>query len=170
MDPAALFPDAAAWRGIFIPSVPLLETVVRGTVMYLGLFAVMRLARRESSGFSLADILLITLLGDAAQNAMIGSSTTLTDGVLLIATIVGWERAIDWLSWRFTVVRTWLLPAPLPLIANGRIIRANLRREWITVDELLAQLRRSEVEGPSGVARCTLEADGSITVIKSQDG
>lgn len=165
----ALLPaDASAWLRIFAPSIPLIETVLRGTVMFLGLFVIMRLTRRESSGLSLADVLLVTLLGDAAQNAMAGESTSVADGAVLVATIIGWERAIDWLGWRSARIRHWLKPAPLPLVLAGRIQRHNLRREWITVDELMSQLRLGGIDDLEEVKSCTLEPDGSISVVKAE--
>ncbi len=153
---------------LFRFTVPLWEIAVRGTVMYVGLFLLLRWARRESAGLSLGDVLLITLLGDAAQNAMAGDSHSLADGAGLIGVIFAWDRGIDWLTWRSRRVRRWLMPSPLELIRDGRILRANLRREWITVDELRSQLRLAGVEDPATVARCVLEPDGSVSVVKQE--
>ena len=161
-------PDLEAWLTIVRPAVPLAETIFRGTVMFIGLFIAMRLIRRESSGLSLADVLLVSLLGDAAQNAMGGGSNSLGDGMLLVATIMGWERVLDWLDWRSPAFRRWFKPRPLPLVRDGRIQRRNLRHEWITVEELMSQLRLGGVERLEDVKSCTLEPDGGISVVKRE--
>lgn len=159
-------PDLEAWLRIFRPAVPVAETILRGTVMFIGLFIAMRLIRRESSGLSLADVLLVSLLGDAAQNAMGGGSASVGDGGLLVATIMGWERILDWLEWRSDAFRRWFKPKPLPLVRDGRIQRCNLRHEWITVEELMSQLRLGGVERLEDVKSCTLEPDGGISVVR----
>jgi uncharacterized membrane protein YcaP (DUF421 family) len=89
------------WQSMFVPTVPLLETFIRGTVVYLALFLMLRaLMKRESSKVGVTNILVLVLLADAAQNAMAGEYQSITDGLLLVATIIGWSYALDWLSFR----------------------------------------------------------------------
>jgi uncharacterized membrane protein YcaP (DUF421 family) len=58
------------WTALFIPTVPLVEIILRGTLVYLLLFAVLRVLRREAGGLGIADVLVIVLIADASQNAM----------------------------------------------------------------------------------------------------
>jgi uncharacterized membrane protein YcaP (DUF421 family) len=87
----ALF-DPVDWRALFVPDTPLLETFVRGTCIYLGLFVLMRFVfRREAGAARISMLLLIVLLADAVQNAMADDYRSITDGLLLVATIMAWD-------------------------------------------------------------------------------
>jgi uncharacterized membrane protein YcaP (DUF421 family) len=90
------------WQNIFAPSVPVLEIMIRGSVVYLALFLLIRLTLRRVGGtFDLADILMVALIAAAAQNAMARDHRSVTDGLILIVTIVFWGYALDWLGHRF---------------------------------------------------------------------
>ncbi|HEY3487536.1 MAG TPA: YetF domain-containing protein [Gammaproteobacteria bacterium] len=160
-----LSPD---WHSMFIPTISLVEIVLRGTIIFFFLFFILRIMRREAGALNIIDLLLIVLIADAAQNAMGKEYESLTEGVLLVATIAGWDYALDWVAYRFPRFRRILRPAPLPLIKDGKMLRHNMRREMITEEELLSQLRQHEVKNASEVQECRLEGDGHITVIKKK--
>ncbi len=84
---------------------------------------------------SVADVLFIVLIADAAQNAMSGEYKSIGDGSVLSATLVAWNVLLDWLTYR-----RFLEPPALPLIAEGTWVRANLKREWITTEEVQSKL------------------------------
>lgn len=155
------------WQGIFDLTVPVLEIILRGSVMYVVLFAFIRLALRRVGGtFSLADILMVTLIAAAAQNAMARDQHSVTDGLILAGTIVFWSYAFDWLGHRFPRVQRFYNPPPLLLVKNGMLMRRNMRLELITEDELMGQLRRFGVTELADVKEAHMESDGSITVKK----
>lgn len=156
-----------AWHDMVVPTHSVAEMVVRGTIMYLAIFAMMRfILKRQSGGLTTPDLLLTVLLADAAQNGMANEYRSITEGIALIATIIFWNLAIDWLEFHFPAMERLLRPAPLLLVENGRVLRRNLRREFVTMDELLGRLREEGVEGPDEVERAFLEADGAISVKK----
>jgi uncharacterized membrane protein YcaP (DUF421 family) len=139
--------------------------------MYLGLFALLRFVhRREAAGMGITDLLVIVLLADAAQNAMAGEYTSITDGLLLVSTIIGWSYALDWLAFRFPAIERIIHPPPLALIKDGKLQRRNLRQEFITEDELRSQLRQQGVTDFSQVRRSYIEHDGRISVITMPAG
>ncbi|MCP5098805.1 MAG: DUF421 domain-containing protein [Chloroflexi bacterium] len=158
------------WQTIFIPSVSVLETIVRGTVMYLVLFVVLRLTFKRIGGSSigLGDILMIALVAAAAQNAMARDHRSVTDGIILVATIAFWSYALDWLGHRVPQFQNFYHPPPLLLIKNGHFLRRNMRKELITEDELLTQLRLQGLDELSDVAEAFMEGDGSITIIHKE--
>jgi uncharacterized membrane protein YcaP (DUF421 family) len=152
-------------------SVSPLELFVRGTTMYWFIFLVFRfLARRDVGAVGLADILLLVLVADAAQNAMSGSYESITDGIVLVSTILFWNLLVDWLSYRFPRVRRVLEPPPLALVVNGQIRPRNLRREFISRDELFAILREKGIEDLRQVKLACIESDGEISVIRRDGG
>lgn len=144
------------WHSIFVPSEPILETIIRGTVMYLVLFVVLRLTfkRIGSSSIGLGDVLMIALVAAASQNAMARDHVSVTDGIILVATIAGWSYALDWLGTKSPRFQRFYHPPPLLLVKNGRLLPHNMRQELITEDELLSQVREAYIEG-----------DGTITFI-----
>jgi uncharacterized membrane protein YcaP (DUF421 family) len=155
------------WNSVFVPAIGLAEIVVRGSLMYLGLFVILRvMARRQAGHFGPADLLVIVLIADAAQNGLGKDYSSVTEGLALVLTIVAWEYLLDWISWRFPATRPYLTPPSLTLIRNGRLIPQNLRKEMITEDELKAQLREQNVEDCEDIKLATLEGDGRLSVLK----
>jgi hypothetical protein len=144
-----------------------LELVVRGSIMYLGLILVMRfILRRDVGSMNMADLLFIVLVADASQNAMAGEYRTVSDGFVLVGSLVMWNVVLDWLSYHSSAVRQWLTPRPLPLIEHGKWVRANLKREWISTEEVHAKLRESGIEDITQVKRAVLESSGELSVIR----
>jgi uncharacterized membrane protein YcaP (DUF421 family) len=155
------------WNSVFVPSLGLLEVFVRGTIMYLALFAILRfIARRQAGQFGPADLLVIVLIADAAQNGLGKDYESVTEGIALVLTIVFWEYVIDWLAWRFPTLRPVLTAPSLKLIDNGRFVEGALRAEMLTVEELMGQLREKEIEDVQEVRLALLEGDGRISVLK----
>ena len=137
---------AVNWSAVLGVHTPLLELVVRGTAMYLILFAALRiLVRRHIGSLSLMDLLLMVLIADAAQNAMAADYQSITEGIVLCGTLIGWNYLFDWLAYRFPFFQRLLEPPPLPVIRDGRFIQRNMRQEFVTKDELLGQLREQGV-------------------------
>lgn len=150
-----------------MPSVPAVELVLRGSLVYLALFTLLRLVLKRVAGtFSLGDLLMIVLLADAAQNAMSAGYTSVTDGLILVATIIFWSYALDWLGHRFPRFEKLLHPPPLPLVRDGRMLARNMRRELITVDELMSHLREQGIKDLREVRSAFMEGDGRISVVK----
>jgi uncharacterized membrane protein YcaP (DUF421 family) len=153
------------WHDVFVPTVPIPEIILRGTLVYLLLFVVLRILRREAGGLGIADVLVIVVIADASQNAMSSDYKSITEGAILVGTIVFWDYALDWLAYRFPRFQRLVRPAPLPLIKDGRLLRKNMRQEMITEEELLSQLRQQGVEDVAEVSKGYLEGDGRISVI-----
>lgn len=159
------------WQSVFVPSTSLLEIVVRGTLVYLLLFVFLRfLLKRQSGMIGIADLLVVVLIADAAQNAMGSEYKSVTEGALLVATIIFWDYLLDWVGFRFPLLGRLLHPPPLALVENGRMNRRNMRREMISEQELMSQLREQGVEDVSEVKRACLEGDGRVSVIKRDAG
>lgn len=154
------------WAKIFVPDTPLLEILIRGTLTYLALFTLLRLVlKRQSSAMGITDLLVVVLIADAAQNAMADDYTSIADGVLLVATIIFWAYALDWLGYRFPRFQRFFHPPPLPLVREGRLLHRNMRRELITEGELWSQLRQQGINNLRDVKEAYMEGDGRISVI-----
>jgi uncharacterized membrane protein YcaP (DUF421 family) len=147
-----------------------LELLLRGSIMYVGLILVMRfLLRRDIGSLSTPDLLFIVLIADAAQNAMAGEYKSLADGAVLVGTLVAWNIALDWLAFRSPAMRRLLTPDSLPLIINGKLLRQNLKKEWITREELESRLREAGIADVGQVERAVLESSGELGIIRRDE-
>jgi uncharacterized membrane protein YcaP (DUF421 family) len=155
------------WKSVFIPDTSLLEIVLRGSAMYLALFILLRIVlKRQTGTLGMTDLLLITLLADASQNAMAGEYKSLPDGIVLVCTIIFWNYALDWLGYKSAWFERLIEPPPLPLIRRGRMLRRNMKSELINEEELMEQLREQGVDDLSKVKAAYIESDGRISVIQ----
>lgn len=154
------------WKTVFWPDVSLLEIVLRASVMYLALFILLRvILKRQAGTLGISDLLLITLLSDASQNGMAGEYKSLSDGIVLVGTIMFWDFVLDWLSYKSARFRRLIEPPPLLLIKDGHLLRRNMRKELITDNELMAQLRQQGVSDVAAVKTACMESNGQISVI-----
>lgn len=157
------------WADLFGITLSPLEIIVRGTVVYWSIFLVFRLVlRRDVGAVGMADVLLLVLIADASQNAMSADYTTITEGLILVGTLVFWNWLIDYLTWRSPRIGRLLEPAPLLLVRHGRILHRNLRREFLSVDDLKAKLRSKGIEDVAEVKKAYLESDGEVSVIPAR--
>jgi uncharacterized membrane protein YcaP (DUF421 family) len=155
------------WSGLFAIHMPIAEIVIRGTSIYFFLFLIFRfIVRRDIGSLAIADILILVIVADASQNAMAGDYKTVTEGFILIATIIGWNLSFDWLAFHSPTFAKWMQPPPLHLVRHGKIIKTNLAKELLTIDDLMSKLREQGIETLAEVKNVYLESDGQMSVIK----
>ena len=138
-----MFALTAPWHDVFVPTHSVLEMFVRGSIMYLVIFALLRFVlKRQTGGLTTPDILLLVLLADAAQNGMANEYRSVPEGIVVVCTIIFWNLAIDWLTFHFPTMERLLRPAPLLLIKDGQVLRKHMRQELITMGELISRCGR----------------------------
>jgi len=161
MDPFAL-----NWQALLVPGMPVLETVLRATVVYFLMLAVLRLIPNRHMGtIGVADLLVVVLMVGAVQNAMTNGYRSLTDGAILVVTITAWSHAINWFGFHVSWFQRLMRPPPLPLVLRGRMLHPNMRQELITEDELMTQLRHQGIDDLAHVRKAYMEGDGRISVV-----
>lgn len=161
--------SAADLARLFLPDTPLLEIVLRGTVTYLSLFLLLRVVDRRTAGtVGITNLLVVVLIADAAQNAMAGEYTSITDGLLLVLTIVAWSYGLDWLGFRYPRIGRIVHPPPRTLVEDGKPVAASLERELISHEELMTQLRLQGVEELGDVQRAAMEGNGEVSVLRRE--
>lgn len=157
------------WKSLFSFDIPLFEIILRGSVMYISLFILLRVVlKRQAGSLGMTDLLLITLIADASQNAMAGEYMSIPSGIVLVSTIIFWSYAFDWLSYKFPWFNRLTEPPPLPLIKAGKMLRKNMRRELITEEDLMSQLREQGVDDVGKVKEAYMESDGHISVVQQK--
>lgn len=154
------------WADIITPSASLLELVFRGTVTFLALMLLLRLVgQREAGGLGLTDLLVVVLAADAASVGLSGGSETIGDGMVVVCTILFWSLAVDAVSYRWPRLGTVLKARPKVLIRDGVLDRRVMRREFMSRDEVLSQLRLHGVTDEREVHRAFIEPNGMVSVI-----
>jgi uncharacterized membrane protein YcaP (DUF421 family) len=148
-------------------TVPLWEIVLRGSVVYWFLFVIFRsILRRSMGSVGVSDFLFVVIIADASQNAMSGDAKSISDGLVLIAVLVFWNLLIDFLSFKYAWVRRMVEAQPLVLVKNGMLQRKEMRKEFVTKDEIMAKLREEGIGNIAEVKQMQIEMDGEISVIR----
>jgi uncharacterized membrane protein YcaP (DUF421 family) len=159
------------WSDLVIPTHSVLEMILRGTVMYIGLLLIFRfIVQRQRSTIGIPDLLVLVLIADASQNAFSHEYRSITEGLVLVLTIVLLDFLIDWLAYHYKFFGWLVRPAPLPLIRDGKMNHRNMRQEMISVDELRGQARAQGIGSLSEVKVAHLEANGDVSFVKREDG
>jgi uncharacterized membrane protein YcaP (DUF421 family) len=146
--------------------VPAWELMVRSTAIYLAMLVALRLfGKREVGQFTLIDLVLILLLANAVQPAMTGPDTSLTGGLVIIATLVVVNRGIALARTRLPFVQRLVESAPTPLVRDGAWIPGVLKREELSTEDVEMALREHGFDDVSEVKLAVLEGDGTISVV-----
>ena len=120
----------------------------------------------------MTDLLVIVLIADAVHNAMAGDYHSVPHSLLLGATLIFWSFALDWLTNHWRPFGRFFHPPPLPIVKQGQLLRGNMRKELLTEDDVMAQVRQHGLVDLSAVKQAYLESDGRISVIpcEASDG
>lgn len=157
------------WEKVFMPDTPVLEIVIRGTATYLSLFILLRvILRRESGNLGITDMLVLVLIADASQNAMAGSYNSVADGVILVAVIIGWSYFLDWLGYHWPFFDRLTKPKKLLLVNQGKALKRNMRKELVTDEELMTEVRKAGLTDLEQINEAFMESDGSISIIPKE--
>jgi len=145
---------------------PAWQIVVRTVAIYLALLVGLRLAgKREIGQMTVFDLVVLLLLANAVQNAMVGPDTSLTGGVLAAAVLLALNALVAQLRLRSPKLRHVVEGSPTVLVLHGEVIPAHLHREGIDPETLDAALREHGVTDLSQVEMAVLETDGSISIV-----
>jgi len=155
---------------VFGLTMPLWEIGLRASLVYLLLIVLLRaIPKRNAGHISPNDMLTLILVGTLGADAITGDSTSIGDMTLMIGLVLGWGYLLDLAEYRLPWMRRWLRDKPAPLIENGRMVRANMRKEMVTEEEIMAVLRKGGVDNISQVRFACIEADGEISLsLKAQ--
>jgi len=149
---------------------PLQEIVLRSAILFLLLLAGLRLTgKRQSGHLTPYDMILLLLIANAVQNAMVGNDTSMVGGIAAMGTLLAVNAGVAWISSRSKRVARLVEGTPTILIRHGRIIEANCARENVTREDLLRALREHGVEDAGLVRTAILEVDGSISVLLKRE-
>jgi uncharacterized membrane protein YcaP (DUF421 family) len=151
------------WPGIGL-------VVLRTTVVYLAILLGLRLAgKREVGQMTPFDLVLLLLLSNAVQNAMVGPDNSLVGGLAAAAVLIVLNVAVGRVAAKNRVVRGLVKGHARLLVNRGIVIERHLAEEGISRDELMQALREHGVATLEDVRLAVLEVDGTISVLKNED-
>ena len=158
-----LLPDD--WLRLFTLETPLLELVVRGTALYFAILILMRLMPRRVGGdLATMDLIFALLIAEAAAHAL-GDYKSISDAVVIIATLMACNYTVNFLSFHVRAIERLVASPPTNIIEDGRILWRNMRREYVTEQELMSHLREQGLNAVSDVKMAYVEGEGKITAI-----
>lgn len=124
-----------------------MDLVVRTLVVISILFVITRLVgRRELSSLEPFDLILLVVVGDLIQQGITQSDDSVTGTTIVLATVSLMTVGLSYLSFRVPRLRPLLEGEPIVLVIDGKTIEANLRRERITMDDLLEEARQQQLD------------------------
>ena len=152
-------------------SVPWWELVLRAVIIYVAFFIGLRIfGKREIGQFTVFDLVLILLVANALQPAMTGPDTSVTGGLILIASLLLVNRALALVRARVPAIDALINPQPTVIARDGKWIPENFAKEDLSVEDAEMALREHGVEKVDEVRLAVLEEDGSISVVPKDDG
>jgi uncharacterized membrane protein YcaP (DUF421 family) len=144
-----------------------MDIVVRAILGFAFIFLLTRIVgRRELSSLEPFDLIMLVVLGDLVQQGITQSDMSFTGlmlagGALAIMTVL-----VSYLSFRFKRLRPVLEGEPIVIVQDGSTIDKNLKRERLTLDEVLTQARLQQIASLDEIQWAVLETSGAISFIK----
>jgi uncharacterized membrane protein YcaP (DUF421 family) len=151
---------------ILVPDITVAEKILRSVVVYGFLLVAFRVAgKRQLGQMTPFDLIVLLIISNVLQNAAIGNDSSLGGGLLGAAVIIVLNGLIAWTTFRCKRVERIVEDAPTILVKHGHVLRANLAREFVSMAELRAALRKEGIASLTEVRYAILEEDGHVTVI-----
>jgi uncharacterized membrane protein YcaP (DUF421 family) len=143
------------------------RTLVLGVLAYASLVLLLRASgKRTLSKMNAFDFVVTVALGSTLATALLSSEVSLARALTAFAVLIGLQLAITWLSVRSAAVRTLVKAEPSLLVYRGELMRAAMKRERVTEDEVHAALREQGIADLSGVEAMVLETNSDLSVVQ----
>jgi uncharacterized membrane protein YcaP (DUF421 family) len=142
------------------------DLVLRTVFVILLVFALTRIVgRRELSSLEPFDVILLVVVGDLVQQGITQSDDSVSGATIVLATVALMTVGLSYLSFRIPRLRPLLEGEPIVLVIDGTAIPQNLRRERITMDDLLGEARAQQLDSLEKVRFAVLETSGRISFL-----
>jgi uncharacterized membrane protein YcaP (DUF421 family) len=144
-----------------------MDAVLRGSAIYLIIFVVIRLSGRRTLGETTTfDFVLLLIIAETTQQALLGDDFSITNSTILILTLVGIDVTVSFLKTRSNTAERVLDGVPMIVVENGRPLAERLRKSRIDEGDVLSAARRLRgLERMDQIKYAVLEASGGITII-----
>lgn len=148
-----------------------MDIVIRAAVIFIFVFVLTRLlGRRELSSLEPFDLILLVVVGDLVQQGVTQSDYSVTGALLAVSTISLLTVGLSYASYRSGRLRPILAGEPIVLVENGEAVERSLRRQRLTVEEIEAEARLSQISSLEQVRWAILETNGKISFVEKSSG
>ncbi|MBD2108153.1 YetF domain-containing protein [Nodosilinea sp. FACHB-13] len=155
---------------LWIPDVSILEKIIRPILVYGFLLIALRLGgKRELGQLTGFDLVVLLMLSNAVQNAIIGDDNSVLGGLVGATTLLITNYLVVRLAYRYPRIQQVVEGRSTPLLLDGQMISKNLAKELISEKEFRTVLRRQGFENLAEIREAILETSGSITVERATD-
>ncbi len=139
---------------------------LRTTVVYLFLIGGLRLlGKRELGQMTIYDLVLMIVIANAVQNAMVGDDATLVGGLVSATSLLVLNRLFNFLLARSKSIERVMVGVPIVIMNHGKLLPDVMKREGITHEQIMAALREHGMSRPEDATTCIMEVDGTISVV-----
>ncbi|HEY9628539.1 MAG TPA: YetF domain-containing protein [Coleofasciculaceae cyanobacterium] len=153
------------FHDLWIPDISVLEKIIRPVLVYFFLLVALRFGgKRELGQMTGFDLVVLLMLSNAVQNAIIGDDNSVSGGMIGAAALLVTNYVVVRLAYRYPKIEHLVEGKSTLLVNNGRILHENLSKEVITEAELRTSLRRQGVENLAEIRAAILETSGSLTI------
>ena len=143
------------------------EHILRAAAVYVFLFLLLRFVGKKHIGeLAPFDLLVLLILSETVQNAMVGDDKSLIGGLVSAATLVALAQAMSFLSWRSKRLERLIEGTPRVLVRHGHRYHDVMAREQVSISELMEAMRREGCSNIADIRVALLENDGTISIIK----
>lgn len=148
-----------------------MDAVLRAVAVYLVLLVLVRVSgKRTLADVTAFDFVLLLILGEATQQALLGDNFSVTNATIVIGTLVGIDIGLSYLKRASPAADAWLDGVPAVLIHEGRVVESHLRRERVDRDDLLEAAREQQgLASLDDVRFAVLERSGRISIVPFRD-
>lgn len=158
------------WTDLMAIEIAPLEKIVRTTAVYLGMVLLIRfLGRRIIAQMNSLDLVVVLLLSNVVQNAIIGADNSLVGGLLGAMVLILINQGLDRWSERWPALRRFLEGPPTTLVSNGEFDTVAARRMGLGLADIAPALRNQGASNVQDVRQATLVPDGALIVDLSPD-
>jgi uncharacterized membrane protein YcaP (DUF421 family) len=147
-----------------------METLFRAALVYLFLTLLFRLAgKRTLSQVTPFDLVLLLIISETVQQAMIAEDNSMTNAALLVLTLIAIDILLSWLKQRWNWLDRVMDDRPLIIVQDGKPIEDRMKRERVSEGEVMASARHTQGVGRmEDIAYAVLETDGKISIIQKE--
>jgi uncharacterized membrane protein YcaP (DUF421 family) len=144
-----------------------MDPVIRAVGMYVFLFVVLRISgKRSFASLTPFDFVFLLVIGEATQQAMVGSDVSFTNAMIVILTLIGMQTLLTYVNSRSIRLERWLQDVPLIVLEDGKPFDDRLRKSRIDAEDILERARTIHgLERLDQIKYAVLERDGQISVI-----
>jgi uncharacterized membrane protein YcaP (DUF421 family) len=144
-----------------------MDSVIRATVVYLVLLLLFRLSgKRTLAQVTTFDFVLLLIISEATQQAMVDGDNSITNSMLLVATLIGLNVLMSELKQRFRSVERVLDGVPLLIVERGNPLHDRMSKERVDVEDVLDAARETHgLERLDQIKYAVLERNGKISIV-----